>query len=170
MVYKAVEPFEKDDEAVKELRKGNISAHIRRNLQSVSMNHTVKVRACTANRVHFVLDVPSRGAGPFHVYYATERRYVGLAKTARMWAIESLLIALLCCVLVRITYSPVFAALGVICSFVTILAVVINWGFERKAKGKFILIRDDEDDGYIIIDSGDDSTSPSELPRALKLE
>ncbi|KAK1938893.1 hypothetical protein P3T76_008968 [Phytophthora citrophthora] len=73
LVYKAVDPFEKDDSAVKKLQKGSISAH---NLQLVSRNDTVKIQACAADKVHFALDVPIRDDSIFF-RYATERRYLG---------------------------------------------------------------------------------------------
>ncbi|KAG1705751.1 hypothetical protein DVH05_003502 [Phytophthora capsici] len=155
LVYKAVKPFEKDDEAVKKLQKGIIPAHIRSNLQIVSRNDTVTVQACATNKVHFVLDVPTRNASPVRFDYGMDRRYNGLAETAKTLADLSLRLTTIFFVLVPATLMPVFGVLGAFCSVLTVLAAATGWVFKGKANGKYILTQDDGEDGRIIIDSGE---------------
>ncbi|KAG1705749.1 hypothetical protein DVH05_003500 [Phytophthora capsici] len=139
LVYKAVEPFEKHDAIVKEIQKGNLSAHVRRNLQSISMDDTVGIRACTTNRIHFVLDVLSRGRSPVHFYNATDRRYLRLAKSAKMCAIVSFLDTLVCNLLVSIAFSLTFAILAIVFGLAALLAFVMEHTFEQKANGESLL-------------------------------
>ncbi|KAK1938890.1 hypothetical protein P3T76_008965 [Phytophthora citrophthora] len=76
LVYKTVDPFNENDEAVKKLQKGSIPAAIQSNLQSVTRNNTVKIQSCATNKVHFVHDVATRDASPVRFNYASERRYI----------------------------------------------------------------------------------------------